>query len=316
MSGTINLHRDAFNHPLLRDGEKFRAWFWMVAKACWKPTKFDVGGKTITLERGQFCCSVRELAEAFGWTKSTVDRFIQRLVQENMLISTREKNGTRSGTGRSIITICNYDKYQNPLNVRGTACGTKLGQQRDIKEKGKKEPNGSLVTPQPPIRDSDWIEIPNWMPVTAWNGWLEMRREKNVWPTAEAVSIAIRKLTDWRAKGHDPGEILDNSTLNRWTGIFEPKVRHNGKSEQADRRFAPGSSKPFDNRDGFQRALDEKLFGTGPDGASPPPGADGRRNPGESGGDCALSLANPSGGDGRTLGEMPAHDVHPAPQVG
>jgi hypothetical protein len=137
MSGFIVMARDATEHPLLQDGERFRAWFWMVAKACWKPTPFDIHGKIVTLDRGQFCCSVRELADTWGWSKSTVERFLTRLKTEAMI-------GTDAGTGRLIITICNYTKYQDVPKERGTAngtpSGTAAGQQRDIKEQGNQLP--------------------------------------------------------------------------------------------------------------------------------------------------------------------------------
>lgn len=145
MSGFITMERDALDHPLLQDAERFRAWFYMVARACWKPTRFDVGGKIITLQRGQFCCSVRELAVAWGWSKSAVDRFLTRLKTDTMI-------GTDTGTGRLVITICNYAKYQDRGDAAGTgvgtATGTAAGQQRDLKEQGNKgtieeEPYGS-----------------------------------------------------------------------------------------------------------------------------------------------------------------------------
>jgi hypothetical protein len=148
MSGFVVIRREALDHHLLRDAERFRAWCWLIASACWKPTKFDVHGKTITLERGQLCVSVRQLAEAWGWSKSAADRFIQRLVDEDMVISTRAKtgtgSGTTSGTARSIITICNYSKYQDVPSAGGTKSeppsGTAAGQQRDIKEQGNQLP--------------------------------------------------------------------------------------------------------------------------------------------------------------------------------
>lgn len=251
MSGFVVMARDATEHPLLKDGERFRAWFWMVAKACWKPTKFDVHGKIITLERGQFCCSVREMAEAWGWSKSAVDRFIQRLIDEDMVISTRAKTGTgggtSSGTARSIITICNYAKYQNVPKGSGTASepqgGTAAGQQRDIKEQGNKgtiEPDGSI--PPTPHCDSDWIGLPDWLPAEPWNGWLEMRRDKRKWPTPRAVELTVDKLTRWRAKGHDPGAILDAATENAWTTIYEPKDSPDGLPARYATNLRPPTS--------------------------------------------------------------------------
>lgn len=134
MAGFIKLHRSAFSHPLLQDGERFRAFFWLVSEACWKPTKFDRRGTTITLERGQICVSIRELAKAWKWSKSAVERFLTRLETETMIETT-------SGTARGVITICNYDKYQDrdeeTGTVAGTLTGTDVGQLWDTKEEGK-----------------------------------------------------------------------------------------------------------------------------------------------------------------------------------
>lgn len=85
-------------------------------------------------------------------------------------------------------------------------------------------------------RDADWIEIPDWMPVKAWNGYLEMRASKKAWPTAYAIELIVADLRAWRAKGHDPGAILDKSTVSKWTGIFEPKATQNGHASRETTR--------------------------------------------------------------------------------
>lgn len=135
MSGHVALHRSAFDHPLLRDAERFKAWFWLVAHAAWKPKRHDVHGKILKVQRGQISVSVRQLGEAWGWSKSSVERFLTRLKTETMI-------ETETGTGRLLITICNYEKYQEvggkTGTPRGTRNGTRAGQQRDIKEEGNK----------------------------------------------------------------------------------------------------------------------------------------------------------------------------------
>lgn len=220
MSGFIVMSRDAIDHPLLRDGERFRAWFWMVAKACWKPTKFDVQGKVVQLERGQFCCSVREMAEAWGWSKSAVDRFIQRLVDEDMVISTRAKSGTgsgtASGTSRSIITICNYAKYQDVPRDGGTVSeplsGTAAGQQRDIKEQGNQYlPNGRSPknARKAPIPD-DWEPLPFTLGT-------DSRRVEDGWPPGERGRQLEQFKANHRAKGNvfvDPQAAWSTWVLN------------------------------------------------------------------------------------------------------
>ncbi|WP_132384855.1 helix-turn-helix domain-containing protein [Novosphingobium sp. PhB165] len=154
MSGFIAMDRGALDHPLLKDAERFRAWFWIVARARWQPAPFDVGGKMITLERGQLSYSIRELADQWGWSKSTVDRFLKRLEAEGMVNLTRAKTGTARGTSvgtdRLVINVCNYGKYQDFNPQAGTASepenGTELGQKRDIKEQGNK---GTKDIPSP-----------------------------------------------------------------------------------------------------------------------------------------------------------------------
>lgn len=145
MSNFITFQRDALNHPLLQDAERFRAWFWIVARACWKATPYDLNGKTVTLDRGQLCASRSQLAEAWGWSPSAVERFMVRLETEQMI-------GREAGQGRTIITVCNYGKYQDVDEKTGQASGQESGQRSDsdrtTKEQGNQEtrdipsPNG------------------------------------------------------------------------------------------------------------------------------------------------------------------------------
>ena len=251
MSGFIILDRSAFEHPLLKDGDRFRAFFWMVAKACWKPTPFDIGGRIITLQRGQFCASVRGMADEWGWSKSAVDRFLTRLETETMI-------ERKAGHGKLVITICNYSKYQDTGEAgrdgSGTASGTAAGQQRDIKEQGNKgtieeEPDGSSSPPTPQhTRMRDWPIIPDWVPVEPWNAFIAMRKRKGGMPTARAIELMLGKLERWRTTGQDPGAVLDQSTEKGWTGIFELKDDRRGSGNR--------TGQPADNRgDGLSRAI-------------------------------------------------------------
>lgn len=141
MTGYVRAERDRFKHHLFRAGPWCRgyAWDWMVAQAAWRDHTADINGKTVVLKRGQFYSSVRFMAEKFGWSKSSVDRFLTRLKTETMI-------GTDTGTGQLVITICNYEKYQtadeSPGTVPGTPTGTGAGQERDKEEEGKEGKEG------------------------------------------------------------------------------------------------------------------------------------------------------------------------------
>ena len=118
MPGFLICQRDRFDHDLFRSEVwcSGYAWDWMVAQAAWKDTKHDILGKSVMIRRGQFTATVRAMAERFHWSKSSVHRFLTRLQTETMIGT---ENGTRLGTGKLIITICNYEKYQDQAENSG-----------------------------------------------------------------------------------------------------------------------------------------------------------------------------------------------------
>jgi hypothetical protein len=131
------------------------AWQWLIENAAWRPASARIKGVRVPIERGQLCFAQRFLAEKWQWSKSRVDRFLKRLVAENM-ISICSKIGATAGhpagQGQSIITLCNYDKYQSPKDAeRGNVepeIGATAGQQRgkeEEEEEGEEERKGEDV---------------------------------------------------------------------------------------------------------------------------------------------------------------------------
>lgn len=67
------------------------------------------------------------------------------------------------------------------------------------------------------------LDIPIWMPEDAWHAYVEMRREKKIKITPKAALMIFNKLRLWMDLGQDPKEVLEQSVMNGWTGIFELK---------------------------------------------------------------------------------------------
>ena len=65
--------------------------------------------------------------------------------------------------------------------------------------------------------------LPDWIPKKSWEGFVLMRKGQKKPITQEAIPIAIAKLARLRDAGNDPGQVLDQSTLNCWQGLFEVK---------------------------------------------------------------------------------------------
>lgn len=230
MSGTVNISRDIWNDAAfkLQPFTEREAFMWMIMEASWKPREKRVGSAVVSLERGQLAASVRFMAEAWSWKKSTVSRFLKRLENRDMI-------GTVSGTGLSVITICKYDEYQSAPRNGGTAEKPKAGQQRDSSgtnenkgerkvEEGQEEPNGSLsADAAAPVHSSPASEA-----VAAYNasaeraGWPKVQRMT----PARARSLKARLAECGGIEGWEvalkralDSDFLCARTPNPWTGF-------------------------------------------------------------------------------------------------
>lgn len=108
--GYILLHRSLLDHYFFKQ-ERFsekEAWIWMLMQASYSPHRVRFGSKIISVGRGEIPTSFRKLSEVFGWSSNTIAGYLTRLEQQRMI--TR-----KTSTGFLIITVCNYDKYQNML---------------------------------------------------------------------------------------------------------------------------------------------------------------------------------------------------------
>jgi hypothetical protein len=75
---------------------------------------------------------------------------------------------------------------------------------------------------------------PLWLPIEAWQGWVEMRKQRKRPLTDRAKARALTKLEALHLAGHDINELLDRSTINGWLDIYEPKGTTNaGNSKHA-----------------------------------------------------------------------------------
>lgn len=132
--GFIKLYRGWRDNPVLNTADRAVAWLWLIENACWKPSKFNIKGKSVELQRGQLCASRDHLATVWKWSDSAVERFLTRLKTEQMI--ERE-----TGHGKTIITICNYAKYQDDNRQAGQESGQesehKSDRNRTAKEEGK-----------------------------------------------------------------------------------------------------------------------------------------------------------------------------------
>ena len=105
MAGWIKVYRDLQDHWLAQDFEKLGWWVDLLLSATHKDTKLLIGGQLIELKKGQLRASSTYLAERWGKAKRTIQKFLDLLESDQMI--SRE-----SSHKITIITICNYESYQ------------------------------------------------------------------------------------------------------------------------------------------------------------------------------------------------------------
>jgi hypothetical protein len=69
------------------------------------------------------------------------------------------------------------------------------------------------------------LEIPDWIDISDWKDFVEMRKKIGKPMTDRASKLIISKLEKMKVKGISPSVSLQNSILNAWQDVYEPKVQ-------------------------------------------------------------------------------------------
>lgn len=142
----IPISRRLFEHQLWceeRIYSRFEAWLDLIQSARFEDTKQLIGNRFIEVKRGQILASLRFLAGRWQWSTKKVNSFLDLLIQDKMIIKETPKE-----TGQTVITICNYDKYNSQIiqeetekKQQGNTKETPRKQQGNKVNKDKKENN-------------------------------------------------------------------------------------------------------------------------------------------------------------------------------
>lgn len=106
-AGVFAVDRGVWDHPAF-SREPFterEAWMWLVGAAAWREWRIRANGVPVTLQRGEFCFSVRFLATKWSWLKDRVQRFLVRLKKHDMIRDTSRDNA-------HVYIISKYSDYQ------------------------------------------------------------------------------------------------------------------------------------------------------------------------------------------------------------
>jgi len=135
-------YRNAWTHPVFNNLREASIWNFLYQNAFYEDGEANFNGYTFSLKRGQIIVSTSFLAKGFCMSEKGIRVVIQKLEKHQMLV----KQGASRGT---IITICNYDKYQLTEKTKGKRKGNRGASRgraegdnnKEVKNKEGKEGN-------------------------------------------------------------------------------------------------------------------------------------------------------------------------------
>lgn len=132
--GWVKSYRSKWTHPAFRNLLEAAMWAWLCETAFWERRRVRFNGQLITLERGQLATSVRFISKGFNIGEQVTRTFLENLQKEKMITLQPTHWG-------SIITICNYNKFQSFEDTPNTLDNADLAHNQLTHHTNNKEVN-------------------------------------------------------------------------------------------------------------------------------------------------------------------------------
>jgi hypothetical protein len=172
------------------------------------------------------------------WCQNLVDRFKDVYNSRNQPLPQKPNlvDNNNVSSANNPVSSAN-----NPVNLPDNT-QTKLNKTKLNKTKNNK--GGVGGTPDGVV---DSFNLPEWVDLATWNAFLEVRKKKKAPNTEHALKLIVKELERLKADNFNPHEILNQSIMRGWTGVFPLSNGINDRGGQhggVHGRMAPGKSQP------------------------------------------------------------------------
>ncbi|MFD1179654.1 hypothetical protein ACFQ3W_25605 [Paenibacillus puldeungensis] len=235
MKGAFQTSREIFENPIWQDIPKFRIFFYIVGNAVYAEEGAVVAG--MHLKRGQFLRAYRNLMKDLEYIEnrsvkryslSVISRKVEQLVKEERL----KIEDTELGT---LFTVVNYAQYQGfdhykkktwdsvgtDLERDENRDGTELEQGWNNNNKDNKDKKVKKENKKDNTAFEDYTSNP--VLLESLNSFYEYRKKSKKPMTDAAIKLLLNKLNDLASDDETKVDILNQSILNGWQGIFPIK---------------------------------------------------------------------------------------------
>jgi DNA-binding MarR family transcriptional regulator len=210
-NGWIKLHRKMQDNPIImKDADHLAVWMYLLLNATHAEYPALFKGEKIMLKPGQLITGRKSIAAKLSISESKVTRTLKAFENEQQ-IEQQTSNKNR------LISILNWDLYQsaeqqNELQVNNNRTTTEqqVNTNKNVK-KNKNVKNERKIYSDIPILNDSILEF------------VEYRKRMKKPMTDHAVDLMIGKLQKMTPDVNEQVEILNQSIMNGWTGVFPLK---------------------------------------------------------------------------------------------
>ena len=211
--GWILLHRKIRECGVIWDDKPFsrgQAWIDLLMMANHEDKDIYFDGGVHKVLRGQKLTSIRKLSEEWGWSRTKTTKFLNDLKNAEML-------AIKSDTKKTVITIVNYDNYQDLENQKEPQKS-----HRKATEKPQKDTNKELINNNKNNSNNigNLLASENETLISAFSDFMEMRKKIKKPMTERAIKNMIAKLKKMSTDEYIQADILDQSINHSWQDVY------------------------------------------------------------------------------------------------
>lgn len=212
--GFTKSYRSKWENPVFRNLLEAAIWSWMCDAAAWKDTKVRFAGEVVELKRGQLITSRSFISKGFGIGEQVTRTFLENIEKDEMV----NLQTTRKGT---IITICNYEKYQSNEITTNQQTNQHPTSTQPAANHNKKE-DKNLRTKELSIDNAP----PEGVSDVSWKEFLALRKKKRATNTPHAIDLIFREIQKLKEQGFSPQDLIDQTLRRGWIDVYPIKEKN------------------------------------------------------------------------------------------
>ena len=210
-----------------------------------------------------FSKSKNPLSDKFYFaTKEQTNKTATPCVDKQNLVNSGANNSINNAKTNNEVNIFAQDEAN--LKAHSNKSPEELFSVQTIKDTGKEAFAQPERSKKRLCANVEPINLPDFIDAELFANFIQHRKEIKKPLTPHARDLIIKKLSDFNSRGLDANKALENSIINGWQGVFEPRGYKNNYQKNSDLSNAAGVGAlglPLSAMSAWQQANTRKIQG-------------------------------------------------------